>query len=63
MGITHHQCGPADLRLVETDLPEIGPGGVLERVHRATVSRQASPILRRAAYLAALKGDPWRLQM
>jgi NADPH:quinone reductase-like Zn-dependent oxidoreductase len=61
MEIAYERFTTADgVRLVETDLPEIGSGDVLMRVHRTTVRTHASPILRGAAYLAALKGDPWR---
>ena len=64
MDIAHEQFGPADLlRLVEADLAETGSGDVLMRVHCRTARPPASPILRGAAYLAALKGDPWRPQM
>ena len=58
------QSGTADVRrFVETEPHAIDPGGGLKRVHRATVSPHASPVLRGAAYIAALKGDPWRPQM
>jgi hypothetical protein len=58
------RLGPADvLRFAETHLPEVGSSDVLKRVHRATVGPHAPPILRGAAYIAALKGDPWRPQV
>ena len=41
-------------------LRRLNPGDVLEPAHRATVSPHGSPILRGAAYIAALGGDPWR---
>ena len=64
MEIVQEQFGPADLlRLTETDLAETGSDDVLMGVHCPTVSPHALPILRGAAYLAALKGDPWRPQM
>ncbi len=57
------QSSPADvLRFVETDVPVIGPRDAL-KVHCATVSPHVSPTLRGAAYIAALKGDPWRPQV
>jgi hypothetical protein len=62
--MARERFSPADvLRFVETDLPEIGVGDVLERVHDATARPHASPILRGAAYIAALEGDPWRSQV
>jgi hypothetical protein len=64
MEIAYERFTPANgRRLVETDLSEIGSGDVLMRMHCTTASPHASPILRGAAYLAALKGDPWRPQM
>ena len=64
MEIAHERLAPTDdLRFGEIGLPEIGLGDVLLRVHCTTVSPHASPVLRGAAYLAALKGDPWRPQM
>ena len=69
MEIAHDTVGSADdlrfekIDLAEIDLPELPRGDVLMRVHCPKVSPHASPILRGAAYLAALKGDPWRPQM
>ena len=65
MGIgAQERFGPADvLRSVEADRCESGPGDVLKRVHRATVTPHGAPFLRGAAYIAALDGDPWRPQV
>ncbi len=55
--------GPADvLRSVGTNLSEIDRGDVLKRVNGATVNPHVSPILRGAASIALLIGDPWRPQ-
>ena len=63
MEMAYERFGPPNgLRFVETDLPPIGSGDVLMGEQRPTVSAHASLILRGAAYLAALRGDPWRPQ-
>ena len=64
MEIALERFGPSNvLRLAGTNLSEIGSGDVLMRVHCTTVNPHASPILRGAAYFAALEGDPWRPQV
>ena len=61
--IAPQQCGPADvLRFGEIDFPDVGLGEALERVRRATISPHVSPFSG-AAYIAALRGDPWRPQV
>ena len=53
----------AQERFVEAEPPESGPGDLLKPVHRAAVTPHGAPFLRRAAYIAALDGDPWRPQV
>lgn len=59
--IAHEVLDPTDvLQFVETDLPESGSVSVRPRVLHDAVVRGRTVILRGAAYLAALDGEPWR---
>ncbi len=59
--IAHEVCDPTDvLQFVETDLLENDSASVRPRVLHDAVGLRRSPILRGAAYLAALNGEPWR---
>lgn len=59
--IAHELLDPTDvLQWVETDLPENGSASVAPRVLHNAVGRPRTVILRGAAYLAALDGEPWR---
>jgi hypothetical protein len=59
--IAHEVLDPRDvLQSVETDLLENGSADVRPRVLHDPVGLQGLPILRGAAYLAALNGEPWR---
>jgi hypothetical protein len=59
--ITPERFAPADVvRFLATGLPEVNTGDLPTHVASANAGPHSSPILRGAAYIAALDGDPWR---
>jgi hypothetical protein len=55
------RSAPADvLRFLATGLPQVVTDDTPTQVARANAGPRPSPILRGAAYIAALDGDPWR---
>ncbi len=61
--IAHEVLDPDVLQFVETDLFENVSASVRPRVIHDAVGRHRIPILRGAAYFAALNGEPWRAQV
>ena len=62
--IAHEVLDPTDvLQFVKTDLLENHSATLRPRVLHDALGLRRTPILRGAAYLAALHGEPWRPQV